>query len=157
MTTLPVAIDALIAVGRAYYLAQAGDPTYGTLYANMVWEARWPFNIYTDDHPTIFLYEYQGSAERKGLGFVEQWRYPILRADLFANKAADVRQMFEALRAAWIADFNNMVSPYTPGQGYLRHTGGLKNLEIGESRSTDWDERNVVFRRTVDIRIEIGD
>jgi hypothetical protein len=157
MTTLAVAIDALITVGHDYFLAHAGDPTYGTLYANMVWESRWPFNVYKDTFPTIFLYEYQGSADRKGLGFVEQWRYPILRADLFANQAAHARQMFEALRAAWIADFNNMVSPYTPGLGYLRHTGGLKTLEIGESRSTDWDERGVVFRRTVDIRIEIGD
>jgi hypothetical protein len=113
MTTLPVAINALIKVGHDWFVANAGDPTYGTLYANMDWD-RWPFNGYTATYRPS-LYEYQ-AAPSQGWA-VERWlSHPARR--LFAN-VPPTRQMF-ALRAAWIATSTIWSAP--PG-GLLRHTG----------------------------------
>lgn len=152
MSTLPVAIDALVKVAHDNFIAAGGS-----LLPNIVWEKTWPFGVYRDNFPTIFLYPLTGRTANKGLGTVTQWRMPNLRSEVFANTYADTVLMFEQLRTAWITDFNAWTGPFAPGQGYLRNTGGIKYIEIGESRSTDWEERKIVFRRIADVTIEIGD
>src|SRR5438105_368872 len=135
MSTLSTAIAALLNVGKTTFQAQSGDPTWGALYAAILWKDAWPFAEVKSFNPTIFLYELGGQPAAQGLGTVKQWRHPRIRVDIFCNANADVRQAFEALRSAWITDFNYVNGSGAVGQGYLRQTGSIKNIEIGDDRA----------------------
>jgi hypothetical protein len=155
MTTLTTAIAALTAVGQTYFASLSSDPTYGNMYAQARWVNAWLPDTF--NWPTIALYEMGGNTESQGLGFVSEWRYSRLRLDVFMGTPEYARQAFEALRAIWITDFDTTPSVNVAGQGYLRLTGGIKNLNISESRALSWEKSQVQYRRNADVLIEIGD
>lgn len=157
MTTATTAIAALKQVGHDTFIALTPDPTYPTLYANMVWELRQPFFVH-DNINTVYLYKTTGLANNKGLGVASEWRYPRIRADILTNTYAEAELTFEALRTALIADFNySPAATSTVGQAYLKAVGGIKGIEIGESQSAPWEDKGLVFRRFADIQLTIGD
>lgn len=156
MTTATVAVEALIKVAHDTFIGLTPDPTYPTLYANMVYEKREPFFIH-DNINTTYFYKATGQAVNQGLGVASQWRTPRIRVDVLTNTYDETEKAFEALRSAWITDFNVSSPTGAVGSGYLRATGGIKDLIIGESQGAPWDDKGLVFRRIADIQIMIGD
>ncbi len=157
MADLTTAIAALIKVGKDSFAANTGDPTFGQMYEITRWADTWQPDTF--NWPTVAIYRAGGTAFAQGLGTAKQWRYPILRVDIFARNYAEAEKSMEALRTFWIADRD-----YTPvnvagvvGQGYLRVVGKIKWIEIGEARALAWEKSGVQFRRLADIRVEIGD
>lgn len=156
MTTGTTAIQALEKVGHDTFIANGSDPTWGTLYGNMLWNLRQPFGHFEGQN-AIYLYKTGGQTLQQGLGTVKEWRYSRIRLDILCDTYANAEQTFEFLRTAWITDFNNSPAVNAVGTGYLRLTGGIKNIQIGESQSAPWETRGLVFRRIADINLEIGD
>lgn len=156
MTTATAAMDALRKVGHDGFVALAGDPTWGALYATVVWELRQPFFVH-DNLNTVYLYKTGGQPDRKGLGFSQQWRFPRVRCDILCSAYDQAEQTWEKLRALWIADMEHTPVVNAVGQGYLRATGGLKGIDIGESASAPWEDLGIVYRRIADVIVEIGD
>jgi hypothetical protein len=158
MTTLSTTLAALLDVAKFNFLANQSDVTYGQLYANMLWFNTWPWDEgLQDTFPRIHIYANAGTVQNQGLGTVKAWRHPRVRVEVFANKFGDAMQAFEQLRVAWIADFNTLNGNGLKGQGYLRQTGGIKYIEIGEHSAADWEKRLLVYRRLADLTLEIGD
>lgn len=157
MTTLPVAIAALRFVGLTRFAAQVSDPTWGALYTATVFKDEWPFEDAHPATPSVYVYEMAGLTTKQGLGTTKTWRKTRVRLDIWAHDKAEARQLFEAVRAAWITDMNYSAGNGTVGQGYLRDTGGLKDLLIGEAQTTSVSKRAIIFRRFADVYIEIGD
>lgn len=155
MTTLTTALAALTTVGQTYFASLVSDATYDNMYAQTRWAMAWLPDTF--NWPTIALYEMGGNADSQGLGNVKAWRFSRLRLDVFMGNADNARQAFEALRSIWIADFNTSPAVNVVGQGYLRLTGGIKNLNISESRALSWEKSQVQYRRNADVLIEIGD
>ncbi len=156
MATAKQAIDALMKVGKDTFLANAADPTWGAiLYAILIWETGFQYEAF-DNLEVIRFYKTGDSADNQGLGTAKEWRQGRVRMDILCTSRDKAEQAFEFLRTAWITDFDYVNGAGTVGQGYLR-AQGIKYLQIGESRETEWDRRGLVFRRIADVLFEIGD
>lgn len=155
MTTPDVAQAALIHVGQVQFAANANDPTYGVMYQTTRWLDMFPVDTF--NWPTVAIYRLSGQAVTQGLGFSTQHRYPVFRVDVFGRNKAEADKAIEALRLFWIADFDFLSPTGAVGQGYLRLTGGIKTLDIGEARAAPWEKTGVIIRRLADVTVMVED
>lgn len=149
MTTLTTAMAALQYVAVQAFVASATTPMTST---EVILHS--PFEIYKDV-PAVYIYQNGGINEPQGLGTVSQYRDPRIRVEVFAGTYADVDTLVDAIRSAWHTDMNYTPWTNAAGTGYLRVTGGLKNLSIGEFQSSEWEKRGLVYRRIADVNAEI--
>lgn len=158
MTTVPTAQAALIHVAQTQFAANVNDPTWGALYQLTRFVNYFPIDTKAGG-ALVAVYRIGGMAYPKGLGFTEQYRNPHFRVDCFGRTLDEADQCIEAVRGFWIADMLGGTSLTVPtgavGSGYLRATGGIKFLEMGEARAAPWEKTGVMYRRIADVTVEI--
>ena len=109
--------------------------------------------------PTVALYPFGGGGQRKGQGTVDQWRTSTIRCDVLTETYMDGMRIVEKVRAAWQSDFNCEANDIVGevGTGYVRETGGVKDIQFAEPRELPWDEKKSVVRLSFDITVKFGD
>jgi len=149
MTTLTTAIAALQTVVVTSFAAQGAPMNTAEVITQS------PFDIYKQVN-TVYIYPNGGQDMATGLGYVNQYRDPRLTVEIMAGTYANAEALTEALRLAWINDFNVENGSGAVGSGYLR-AQGIKNLEIGLFAAAPWDDRGLVFRRKSFVILRIKD
>jgi hypothetical protein len=150
---LPDVITALL------YVADNSSPFNGThaLYKNVLFKRGYPLGDMKT--PTVALYVSGGNNVATGLGTVRQWRTPTISVDVLAENDLEAERIAEKLRDVWQADFDcdGTGTVGTVTNGYIRETGGVKNIEFSEPRIAPWDDAGRVNRRTFEITVKFKD
>ena len=146
-------------VAALLYVATNTDPFNGShaLYGAVKLKRGYPLGEM--ETPTVALYEFGGTGMPRGLGTIKQNREAVGRVDVLAETSMDGARIVEKLRNVWQADYDCDGSGAVGdvGNGYMRETGGVKDLLFSEPAPLEWDSNLDVKRLVFDVTVKFRD
>ena len=147
-------MDAATAVSELVYLVSSSDPFTGTnpLYSAVTFRAEYPLG---EMSVPIVAFSLAGGprGQRRGLGSYATVAHTDVQMDVLANTALEATRIFNKVRHAIFADYQDNDDSGSVGKGYLR--GKLiRRVWVGQPRSASWDETERVRRVLAYVTLE---
>jgi hypothetical protein len=146
-------VNEVDAIGEIIAVLSGSEPFGGShpLYGSVQFVPNFPLGDM--DVPTVAFSPIGGTNEGRGLGTYKRIGHPLYQVDVLANTELEARRIFQRVRQALQADYENNDGTGMIGKGYLR-AKGIRSVVMGEPRSVDWDEAGRVRRVVAEMRIE---
>ena len=133
------------AIGEIINVLSGSEPFSGShaLYGAVRFVPEYP--LLSMQTPTVAFSPSGGSNRPRGLGTWARIGRPNYQVDVLADTSLEARRIFQRVRQAVQADYENGDGSGVIGKGYLK--GKLiKSVTFGEPRSAIWDTEGRVQR-----------
>lgn len=141
------------AVGLIINVLSGSDPFSGSnpLYSAVEFVAEYPLEDMSV--PKVALTPISGTNAPRGLGTYKRIGRPNFQVDVLADDALSARRIFQHVRQAVMADYENSQGVSVIGSGYLKFND-VKSVTFGEPSSIKWDDAGRVQRVTAPITVQ---
>jgi len=133
------------AIGEVISVLSGSDPFSGAspFYSAVTFRPEYP--LLSLATPTVAFSPMGGSNGPRGLGTVARIARADFQVDVLADTSLEARRLFQHVRQAIQADYENDDDTGVIGKGYLKGKY-VKSVTFGEPRSAPWDEAGRVQR-----------
>ena len=141
------------AVGLIIDVLSASDPFSGSspLYGAVEFVAEYPLEDMST--PKVAVSVFGGGNAPRGLGTYKKIGRPNYQVDVLADDMLSARRIFQHVRQAIMADYENSQGVDIIGSGYLKFNS-VKSVTFDEPSSQPWDTAGRVQRVTAPVTVQ---